>query len=114
MTIRIPRTNFDLDGLKRLRDAVEKLESLFPDCDITIEPRRPLLEVADARTNREKVIEATREQAATVEEIARATGLDDKRIRGVLTAPDLIFEKETKAGSVAYKFNGTRERARSK
>ena len=121
-TVRLPETAISVGDFERRNEAINVLTSLYPNCDIIIESRlaqngalaRHAPATETGRSNRDKVLAVIKDVAATVDGISKATGLDAKKIRGVLTAPDLEFKRERSGGVVSYQFVGTRERKRNK
>lgn len=109
VTAQFPTRRLNAHQLEQLGTALEILQSIFPYCDINIESR---IEEDKPRSNRDKVLAITKQAPATVEYIAKMTGLDHKQIRGVLSAADLKFTTTVEGRMVAYKFAGARERAK--
>ncbi|MFN0016790.1 MAG: hypothetical protein ACKVP0_00940 [Pirellulaceae bacterium] len=97
-----PLSAVNTEKLAEISSALQALERLFPGCDIRVE----LSEAEEQEiisSIRHRVIHATG-KPTTANEIAAATGLDKKQVRGVLNAPDLHFKKSLTEGVVHYEF----------
>jgi hypothetical protein len=105
---------------------MQYLEEVFPDYIVHFTRQQPA--PADAVTpalearpsppprltgsNRDKVLAVTTDSYASVQEIADLTSLEVRQIRGVINAPDMLFEREDRNGVACYKYAGTRHRER--
>jgi hypothetical protein len=126
--VHLPDTSFSSDQLSLLTEAVGILEKVFPGYDVRIErangrhqppapqqsakPIKQSAAPATGVTMRGLVLNATSGSPATVEQVSTATGLEKKKIRGVLNSPDLNFDKIQANGVTAYKFVGMSNKRR--
>jgi len=126
--VHLPDSSFSAEQLSSLAEALQLIEKAFPGYNVRLEKDSaarngaPVVSAPTARrtaakepasgTNRSLVLNATKGMFLTVEEIAAATGLDPKKIRGVLNSPDLNFDKIQSSGVVGYQFSGASNKRR--
>ena len=106
MPVRLPELKLTGEQLAELAQAVQILERIFPDHEVRIDrDHGPFGLFFNDRfsTIRDKVIASTAEKPLSVPEIAAATGLDQKRVRGVLNSPDLKFTRTKEDGQLRYR-----------
>lgn len=129
MAVVLPNLSVNAAQLAELAKAVAVLDELLPEFDVRFVPRVPVvagksdpslttsaMNVAPSTSQSSKRDLVKRAAAAThrtVDEIATDTNLDKKDIRGVLNAPDLVFDVQETNDGKRYLFTGTQKRSRS-
>lgn len=111
MTIYLPEINCTGEQLAELSQAIQILERIYPHYDVYFKravnslPTDVIGYIVNKNDSiRDKVINAIREKPCSVAEIEVRTGLDKKRIRGVLSAKELVFKKTRFAGETRYQY----------
>ena len=122
MSIKLPEATYtDPDQVIAVANAAKVLVEAFPDFDIAFNRRghqelvssevdSVVRQIRRGKTNkrskgfRSTVIECVKDKHQTVQQVCDETGLEPSRVRGVLNAPTLTFDKKVENGVTAYKF----------
>jgi hypothetical protein len=114
MPVRLPEFSLSGKDLADLTTAVQILERLFPNCEIRIDKETTVFSRVFSSANetkRDKVIASISNHFLSVPEIAAATGLDSKQVRGVLNSQDIKFVRKKENGELRYFYEAPKSTA---